>query len=397
MPKIHYFSSGQKAVTGVAHQTLITLFGIGLVLASANASAQTVARAGVPALQTSAGGARIPDSMEGTSASMSDMPTVGSAYSLTSDASRIEPASYFPSAGFGSRATQSDPCYGGCDVRWYASYEALWLTRENDERFSLSLNSNLPDWDYDFGGRYTVGSMMDCVSAWEFVYAGPFDWQRSASVAGAGVLQSRFFPHGGFTAANVTGFNDADQHVQNLSAELHSFEVNRRWHSWDALSTMIGFRYIDYDEDYVFQSLKAGGTTGFYADSLENQMLGGQIGADVLYPVSLRGSVGFRGKAGVYANFEDRSTYMTNEGVLLLNGGDDHVELAGLIEGGVIGNYQIVPSIRLTAGYEFWYVPGAATIAEQTPAHVHPGAGFSIENESDLFLHGGSLGLQVLF
>jgi hypothetical protein len=319
------------------------------------------------------------------------------------DRGHVAPVQYSPPQPFGSGMFGSsgsmvgaDQCFVGCDINWYVGYEALWLRREGDERFSLSRNTIMKDFGYDFGGRYTVGRMFDCVNGWEGVYVGPYSWERQATVTGNGNLQSNFSPSNGFTLADIATFNNADIHTQVWNAELHSFELNRRWWSWDVLSTLIGIRYVDYEENFAFRST-SGALNGLYTERLDNNMIGAQVGADIMYPVSLRTTVGFRGKAGVYANFAERSTFLSDGGTLLLNTGDNSVSVAGLIEGGVFAHYQIVRSIRLTAGYEFWYMPGAATVAEQSPGLLTPSSGTSVRQKDDLFLHGGSLGVQILF
>ena len=287
-------------------------------------------------------------------------------------------------------------CNPGCNVRYYVAFDALWLRRENDERFSLSRNTFMPDFDYEFGGRYTIGTMMDCVNGWEFVYAGPFDWQRQAAVTGTASLQSTFQPINGYTAAEVSAFNNADGHTQAYRAQMHSFEFNRRWFEWDVVSTMIGVRYVDYEEDYLFVSTGGSGT-GIFQEGVDNQLIGAQVGADMLYPVSLRANVGFKAKAGVYANFDDRQVAMNNAGVQILNAGASDTDVAGLIEMGVTTNYVIVPSVRLTAGYEFWYMPGIATVPEQRPSIISPASGSTIDDSDDLFIHGGYAGVQILY
>lgn len=328
--------------------------------------------------------------------------TVDAAYSVLTDTTNVQPAAHrggltrMGSLGRRSQAPQ-DPCNAGCDVSWYGNYEALWLRRENDDRFSMSRNAFLPDFEYELGGRYTVGRLLDCVNGWEAVYAGPFDWQRSSSIAGAGNLQSQLFASNGYTAADINSFNNANVHTQGYRAQLHSVEINRRWWTWDVLSTMIGIRYIDYEEDYLFLSNSAANGNGLFLESVDNQMVGAQIGGDLMYPVSLRSNVGVRGKAGVYANFDERSTFLSNNGNILLNAGDNDVDVAGLIELGVFANYQIVPSVRLIAGYEFWYMPGMATVPEQQPSRITPASGTTVFDSADLFLHGGSAGVQILF
>ncbi len=291
--------------------------------------------------------------------------------------------------------TQQNPCYAGCDVSYYGRYEALWLRREGDQYFSLSRNTFLPDFEFDWNGRYTIGQLFDCVNGWEASYTGPFDWQRNQTITGAG-FQSNLVPFNGYTAADVDAFNNATLHSQAWRSQLHSIELNRTWWVWDVLSTMIGARFIDYEEDYAFLSTSAAGT-GLLTESVDNQMAGLQIGANLLYPTSLRSSVGFRGKAGVFANFDERRATLVNAGTVVVNAGDTNVDLAGIVEVGIFTQYQIVPSIRVTAGYEAWWMPGVATIPEQGPARITPATGTFVFNEDDLFLHGFSAGGEILF
>ena len=162
------------------------------------------------------------------------------------------------------------------------------------------------------------------------------------------------------------------------------------------LSTLIGARYIDYTENYLFQSLSAQGV-GTYSNRVKNRMAGVQVGGDIFYPVSLRGNMGFRGKAGVYANFDENTVYLQNGATTIVNAGDNTVDVAGLIEMGVFANYQVVPSVRLTAGYEFWYMPGTLSVPGQSPQFINPSTGTRADNDNELFLHGGSVGAQILF
>lgn len=49
---------------------------------------------------------------------------------------------------------------------------------------------------------------------------------------------------------------------------------------------LFGVRYVDYEENYLFLSDTARGLGSFQSNAT-NRMVGAQIGADVLYPVSL--------------------------------------------------------------------------------------------------------------
>ncbi len=395
-----YPRNGALAMKAALRQASLIAFGASLAVTSccsSNVNAQTHANYVTPAAAINYSSAPVSGSSNITSMGLA---ASDAAYAPGKDTSRIEPASYGagsyldPSMG---AACASDACVtAGCDVSWYASYDALWLRRSNDKYFTLSNNTYLPDFNYDFGGRYTVGSLMDCVNGWEAVYAGPFDWRRDKAIAGQGNLQSRLVPSGGYTPALLNTFDNADVHAQSWRSRLNSFEINRRWWTWDVLSTMIGMRYVDYNEDYLFRSTNVNGI-GTYRTRARNRMAGAQIGGDLLYPTSLRTNFGFRGKAGVFANFDETTALLQNGATTVVNAGDNSVDVAGLIELGVFANYQVVPSIRLTAGYEFWYMPGIATIPGQSPQLINPSTSTRVNNDNELFLHGGSVGAQILF
>jgi hypothetical protein len=388
--------AGVAAVSAVVHRASFAAFGASLAVTLCCFSIAT-AQTPQPYAQSLSNIGEYPIV---SGVPFSEVRTKADTNSLLTEESAIEPASYTSGGRLLSAKAPyvADPCNAGCDVSWYVNYDALWLRREGDSRFSLSRNTILDDFQYEFGGRYTVGRLLDCVNGWEAVYTGPYEWNRQGIVNGAGNLQSQFQvnPLTGFTAADISTFNNANTHVQQYDVEMQSFELNRKWWTWDVLSTLIGIRYVDYDEIYSFASASGAGN-GLYSERVDNRMVGAQVGADVMYPVSLRASVGFRGKAGVYANFDERATFLSNAGTVLLNTGDEDVQLAGLIEMGVTGSYQVVPSVRLTCGYEFWYMPGVATVPEQGPAVLSTASGTTVFNEADLFLHGGSIGAQILF
>ncbi|RMF40637.1 MAG: hypothetical protein D6753_11330 [Planctomycetota bacterium] len=324
------------------------------------------------------------------------------ARSVLTDDTSVVPAGFRhrQAAAFMAPPNQN-PCAPGCDVTAYLSYEALWLRREGDDRFTLSRNTFLPDFDFelggDFGGRYTVGWLQNCVDGWEVSYVGPYDWQRSATVSGAATLQSNFFPTGGYTASEVSAFNDADVHIQAYRAQLQTIELNRRWWEWDVVSTMIGIRFVDYEEDFLFSSVNGTVGNGLFLQSTDNEMIGIQAGIEAMYPVTLRLNAGVRAKGGVYANFADSQTFLNNAGTIVLNAGDSDVDVAGLIEVGYFANYSVTRSIRITGGYELWYMPGIATIPEQRSQVVSPSSGTTVFTDNEVVVHGGSVGVQVLF
>ncbi len=63
---------------------------------------------------------------------------------------------------------------------------------------------------------------------------------------------------GGISGGQIDTFNGAVFHRQIESARLQSFEFNRRWFAWDVVSTLIGIRGFQYNENYQFDTIDAG-------------------------------------------------------------------------------------------------------------------------------------------
>ncbi len=288
------------------------------------------------------------------------------------------------------------PCDAGCDFTYYGSAEALYFRRDYDERFTLSQATALPPFDYEWGGRVTVGQVWDCVNGYEAVYAGPFKWDRVSTVTGGGnAFQSRLVPVN-LPVGSLSGFNNANTHNQVYRARMNSVEVNRRWWAWDVFSTLVGLRYVDYREQYGFSSAGMNGQ-GLYEDFTRNFMIGPQIGGDIMQPLGLRTLIGFKGKAALLANLSRNEVALQNNGAGILNAVDSDVDVAGLFEFGAYAKYSITPSIRLHAGYEFWYIPGVATVPSQNLNIVSSGTGIKVDADDDLLIHGGSFGAQILY
>lgn len=379
---VHYASAGANVSVGAA--SYLTGQGSSVVPASSG-SVMKLGDAGVP-----------------TTSSSSNV--VDSLFRGNRTGSAVQPASYMNSSAYDQLcAAECSTGYGpnaSCNISWYFNYDALWLRREGHRRFSLTQTVFMDNPDFEFGGRYTVGKMFDCVNAYEFVYAGPFRWTRFSDTdpAGAGNVNSRFTA---FPTTLADGFNGANRHIQRLDSDLDSFELNRRWWAWDAISTLIGIRYLRYEDNYALTSLRPGGgpapLASTYQDQIDNDMVGLQIGGDLYMPTSLRTLVSVKGKAGVYGNFASRETRVVNDAALTLRNGIDDVNIAGLFEMGINGIYQVTPSIRVNAGYEAWLMPGVATVSRQLPHFLNAGSGTTVRMNDVLAFHGFSLGAQILY
>jgi hypothetical protein len=324
---------------------------------------------------------------------------VDSAFRGTTKNSSVKPASYILDEGYAA-LNMAESCHGygpdaSANINWYFRGEALVFRREGNRRFSLTQNVFMNNYDFEFGGRFTGGRMLDRVNAFEFVYVGPFRWTKTSDVTGVGTINSRFLAN---PASLDDAFNGANRHVQVLQADLDNFEVNRRYWAWDAISTMVGIRYVKYEENYQLASNRgAAPLAGSYRDRIENDMIGVQVGGDVFFPTSLRTLVSIKGKGGVFANLASRELRMVDtDGQAVINGFDD-VDIAGLIELGANAHYDLTPSIRLSGGYELWFLPGVATQSNQRPQFLNANSGSTIRMDDDIVFHGATFGAQLLY
>lgn len=383
-------STVRNVIRGVAFgATIAVTFGL-----SSGAHAQTMAEQLAP---TATGLQGSPVSNAVANNDQYPMSVNDAGYSVLSDNSQVEPAQFlgeefFPTGNYG----YGSPCDPGCDVSAYGRVEALYYRRQGDKYFTTTRNTFTPDFDWELGTRVTLGCLLDCTNGYELVYTGPFDWNRQATFRGNGSLQSLLNASNGYTANDIDAFNNADIHSTDWRIQLQSLEANRRWWAWDAFSTMIGLRYVDYEEDYVFFSSGSNGA-GLQVEGVDNQLAGVQVGADMLYPTSLRCNMGFRGKAGLYANLSERRSFLSNDGNIVINSGDSDTDWAGMFEFGIFANYSILPHLRLSAGYDFWWMTQMATITEQRPTIITPATGTTVFADDDVYVHGASLGAELIF
>jgi len=298
-------------------------------------------------------------------------------------------------SGYSTNRGQNNTCCPDICRRFYLGYETVYLQREGDQQYSLSQGNFLANNGYDAGHRITLGQMFDCTDGVEFVYMGSFTWERASQyLSPGGALQSVLTAGGGYTAADVDTFNDAFRHQQGIRVNLQSFEVNRKWFAWDIMSTLIGIRVIQYNEQLSFDSVGQGNGAGFLRTDLQNFLLGGQIGSDIMRPISQRFSIGTRSRLGAFANFNTGELQVFNRGTRLIGSSRRSTDIAGLLQLGLIGRYRILPNLVATTGYEAMYLAGLATVSNQQYAPLNPGSGGSYDAGDGVLFHGGTFGLE---
>lgn len=284
-----------------------------------------------------------------------------------------------------------------CNPYLYTSVEALYMTNNQVGNYSLSPNFGLSDYDYQFGIRAFVGIVPDCRNGMEFGFIGPFNWTQNAVLNGPGI-GTFLFPQAPVTAANLAPFSNATQQTQNYDTEYFSLEANRTLIGWEICKFLIGMRYLDYKDDYLYTSTSAAGTGSLFSNAT-NRMIGAQIGAEMTYPLSCKLWSDFRGKAGVYGDFAETQVRLrTNTAApLFLNNRDDDVEVAGLIEFGGGLRYYITDDLHIRGGAELWYLTGIATANSQFDNRVFQTIGRRTNTNDDVFMAGVNLGAELKF
>ena len=178
-------------------------------------------------------------------------------------------------------------CGSTCAPYRFASVDVLHLERNGQERFTLSPNFVMDDFDFETTARVTVGYVPDCVHGCEFSFTGPIDWDRFGSATSAtGGLGTLLIPGNPVAASDLSAFNtNSNFQSQTHTADYWSVEANKTLIGWDVVKLLVGARYIDYEEEYLYFSQNTAGQSGLLQSSTDNQLFGGQVGLELLYPV----------------------------------------------------------------------------------------------------------------
>ncbi len=283
----------------------------------------------------------------------------------------------------------------GCPPRTYAIAEAFALRREGNSNFSLSSGGRFDSYDYDLAGRITIGRTYDCLDGWEASYAGPFRWKQEFTSFSDGNLQTFLLPGRALTDGDFAAFNNADSHRQTRTSELHSGEVSRRWWGWDVFSMKLGARYLRVEEGYELFSQSGGGFGTFQRD-FQNDIGLVQLGIDMMAPLG-PWTFGAKVNGGVGINFNSGSLLLADNGGVTLDNSNSSEQFAFLIEAGLFSIYRLTDRVSIHAGYEAWYLWGVATPYGQDNTPVNFDSGLSYYERDDIFYHGGTLGLEIVW
>lgn len=176
-------------------------------------------------------------------------------------------------------------------------------------------------------------------------------------------------------------------------SELDNFELNLRKELCPWLTALVGFRFIELNEDLGV--LGSGGSfTGNGTLQTFNDLYGCQLGLDAILwnrggPFRVEGF----GKAGVYGNDARSRTYLFQASGNSMSDSASKTHTSFLGETGVQGVYQFNPHFAARLGYQLTWIDGVAVASSQMaqldPAHT-TGTSSTVATAGDtVFYHGG--------
>lgn len=303
---------------------------------------------------------------------------------------------------------------------WYAHGEALFYTRDQADRRSISgdnnnmgtitilMSTDALEFDYQPGARFTVGRRVGD-TALEISYFGIEQYSATAQVTSAdapnGILYSPMSRFDGM--GSTPPFDYADLHRISYSSNLHNAELNLRRHLARGGSVegslLVGLRYMKVHERFDFFSAAndypslgpASGTLGAITD---NDLFGAQLGADLLWHATQRFSLQAGAKGAMLGNSAVRHGYIEYEwsGFSFRDDtGARGQNLSSIVEAGLFGIFQATPSVRLRAGYQVLMVGGLALAPTQLNFGDDLEAGSDVKQQGSTVFHGPSCGLEA--
>lgn len=288
-----------------------------------------------------------------------------------------------------------------CGPLWTVYGDGVFLHRSGPTNAVLFNNGagnpvlNAADLGFDTSAGFRIGLIRHQVlgTAWdlETVYMGVDGWR-----AATGVL-----PSVGTEIPFITPLGDSLNSAHNWAfyrSELHNVEINGRRPVRDWLSFLVGFRYLELNEELrLFQNTFVGADENLTATSLDatNHLIGFQIGAD--------GQIWNRGrleldcvlKAGIYNNNATTQTLRSQSLVVDVDSArasNDHTAFIGEI--GLTGLYKLDRGWAIRGGYQLLWIEGVALASDQI-AVSDPNAGTAtVDTSGSPFYHGAFVGLE---
>jgi len=331
------------------------------------------------------------------------------------------------------------PCATPCCSPWYASVSGLvmgrnkpngvWTTYETNNNPNQIMNTREADPDWEGGGDVRIGRFFGC-NRWalEFGYWGIGNFDNTQSITNPNTVSTPLlFQDLEFGVGNPVQdwFDAADEHRLTRHDELYNIELNIIQGYSPAAScqrctgrALLGVRYFQFDEDLILETLDQGGTWGgnggvdeaTMSSSVENTMIGVQVGYLLEYRMGCRASAFIAPKIGLYNNhIKNRFDLYRGDGTVAtplassgvtgsfpVSASKDIASFLSEIDLGL--RYQLTRHWSLFGGYRVVVINGVGLSDDQIPQYIVDLPEISsIDSNGSLVLHGAFAGIGLNF
>jgi hypothetical protein len=238
----------------------------------------------------------------------------------------------------------------------------------------LQLNPADVELDWAGGTEVRLAHRWSCYSGIEFAFLGAWNWDDDHLFAGDDISVL------GVLVGTGSGFITS-------ASDLSSLEASYRHAVSPWTDLLIGFRWLELNEQTAIQASNAMGVQVDEQRFTDNVLYGGQVGVDMaLYDAGGSLTIDALAVIGAYYN---RITALS-AGALPQQLQEDQTSYVGEVQ--VTAGYYLSQHLRATAGYRFLWIDGIASAPDQflVPAG-------RVRDSSTAFFHGLMLGAEVIW
>ena len=280
--------------------------------------------------------------------------------------------------------------------RRYLLADGLLFTRTDGDSIINSNFGSLDGFDFSGGLRLTYGAKSDSLRGREITYEGiaPIEEFETRESAG-GLITTGLFAGGGLPAGAATAFQNVTEQTEFQTAEFHSLEFNRVTYGWDVIKSFAGVRFLYLEDDYQTNTTNLFGETGEFRLQSINNLFGVHVGGEIFYDIGRRLSYSFASKAGVFVNFSQVDTLLSNGGIDFIDDDDDNATFSTSLEFSALAHYQLSQTARFRIGYNVLFVGEVATAQDNFNPILTPTSASSTDDGDDIVFHGLNVGFEI--
>jgi hypothetical protein len=345
----------------------------------------------------------------------------------------------------GNCDTCGDACGGccggcGCCSPWYASFNALYMTRNQPNTVYTSAQSAAPehqgffkDENWTWGGQATVGYRFGCCCEWGVEgtywglsescsdgdpgmpgpYVSPLTFGLTSILGTTGGLVTPLNPNGYQTANNYTDLSPVHHIWRNYDAQNVEFNFVRTVWGGDCnrfgVDLLAGIRWFRFQDGLLFGAQRLADNTAYandwlyFDDRITNDLVGLQAGCNVSYRFTDCWRAFITPKFGVFNNYMtlDYNLYAVNGAGTHYQGSSQtyanpnypvHATSDGfsfLTQVDLGFDWQITPHIATQFGYRVVAVTGMGLSDSQIPFFGNDTQAIAaVQHNDSLILHG---------